>query len=297
MGNGRKARLKPSSRPKHSEYGVSRARQISVDAIDWSLAIRSINVDHVDRLAGAAHLPALKVWEYEPGRYRGIDGYHRWRLAKDRGVISVAAIVHRFAKGKEGERAFDFECVQSNIQHGLPLTRDERDHAIVRIWSRWGRSGARPAGVTLEKLGHLFNLTRPRVHQILAAAELDSAPQHAAQAGNNSSGPMNNLTEQPRHLSEPNDGGTQRAIGGARRYSAARPRGYSSFARFSAATQRLSKVLSDTEFLNKLLVERPLDVLQALDELRALMNKVEKASSRESSNTETRQDCREIEMP
>src|SRR5262245_30229286 len=82
--------------------------QVPSDAIDWSFAIRSISLPHMERLAAATRVPAITVWEFLPRQYRGIDGYHRWRLAKDRGDKSVAAVVQHFPKGEEGERTFDF---------------------------------------------------------------------------------------------------------------------------------------------------------------------------------------------
>jgi hypothetical protein len=173
---------RPGRRPRSPAGGansrvdpVPASRRIALDAIDWSLAIRTINVEHVGRLADAAVLPPILVWEFETGRYRGIDGYHRWRLAKSRGETTVVAAVHRFPAGAAGEKAFDLECVRANLRHGLPLTRDERDRAIVRIWRRWGqREGGE--GETLEDLGRLFNLTKQRIHQIVAAAQRSDVP-------------------------------------------------------------------------------------------------------------------------
>src|SRR5206468_4844530 len=70
-----------------------------------------------------------------------------------------------FPAGKQGEKAFDFECVQSNMEHGLPLSREERDRAIFPIWERWGAS--RVEGETLDRLGKIFNPTKQRIHQIV----------------------------------------------------------------------------------------------------------------------------------
>ena len=229
----------------------TKTREISPDAIDWSGAIRSINVDHVERLAGAAQLPAIKVWEFQPGRYRGIDGYHRWRLAKDRGDKVVEVIVLHFPKGSEGEKAFDFECVQSNLQHGLPLTREERDRAIIQIWNRWGADTAMSGGETLESLGKLFNLTKQRIHQIVSTAELPAA----------------------RRVEEPYpDMLEDRENAASRTGKRAVPGGFSTFGRFSAATRRLSRVLEDSDLIRDLLRQRRTDVLDELRQLRRLID-------------------------
>jgi hypothetical protein len=228
-------------------------REIPTDAIDWSGAIRSINVDHVDRLAGAAELPAINVWEFQPGRYRGIDGYHRWRLAKDRGDNGVQVIVRQFPKGAEGEKAFDFECVLSNLRHGLPLTREERDRAIVRIWKRWGDRRTTLTAETLESLGKLFNLTKQRIHQILSAAESPEEP---------------SVDDRSRDSLEDFDTVASRT---GRRVV---PGGFSNFGRFSAATRRLSRVLDDADLIRDLLRQRRPEIVEQLRYLRGLIDMV-----------------------
>ena len=224
----------------------SAKRRIATEAIDWSLALRSINVEHVERLSGAERLPPIKVWEFAPGQFRGIDGFHRWGVAKERGDAHVEVIVRHFPAGKQGEKAFDFECVQSNMEHGLPLSRDERDRAILRIWQRWG--GARVEGETLDHLGQIFNLTKQRIHQIVRSggrAEVSpggTSPTGAAGSGEHGRG------QSPKRF---------RASGR-----------FSSFGRFSAATRRLSRLLADTDVLGELLSQRRSEVVEELLQLR-----------------------------
>src|SRR5229473_3147736 len=203
------------------------------------------------REGSGAQLPAIKVWAFQPGRYRGIDGYHRWHLANDRGDKVVEVIVRQFPKGREGEKAFDFECVQSNLQHGLPLTREERDRAIMRIWNRWGDRRTTWGAETLESLGKLFNLTKQRVHQILSAAEPPEEP-----------------TVDERRPDTFGDLGTAASRTGKR----ALPGGFSNFGRFSAATRRLSRVLEDTELIRDLLHQRRPEILEELRQLRGLID-------------------------
>jgi hypothetical protein len=238
-------------------------RQIAVDAIDWSFAIRPINVEHLDRLLGAASLPAIKVWEFQRNQYRGIDGYHRWRMLKDSGADRVTTSVCHFPKGIEGEKAFEFECVESNMQHGLPLTREERDRAIVRIWARWGRSGARSDGETLDRVGRLFNLTKQRIHQILAtkqAAESESLLTLHLESGHQT------------------DTGQGPAAAKVVRLSVAGR--FSSFGRFSAATRRISRLLANTDFVVSLFRERQSEVFDELNSLRSLIDELLRRSAK-----------------
>ena len=211
-------------------------RRISIDAIDWTMAVRDLHGDHLERLAGAARLPPLNVWEFEPGRFRGVDGYHRWRIAKNRGDETVPAVIAHFPKGPAGEKQFDLESIRSNLQHGLPFTKAERDEVIRRFWRRWGHTERRQEGETLDDIGKIFSLTRQRIHQILAAA-----PE-----------------------AEP------------------RERGFSTLGRFTAATRRISTLLTDREFVEQLLQEQEAEVAGALRELHAL---IESVLSQKASNT------------
>jgi hypothetical protein len=214
--------------PKHPSPAVPPqrqpdVRQVPVNAIEWSFVIRAIDVIHLERLRGAARLPAIKVWEVKPGVYRGIDGYHRWRVGRDRGDEQVLAVLYRFPNSSEGEQAFETECIRSNIHHGLPLTKAQRDAAILGFWSRWGRTEGRAHGETLDSIGKLFSLTRQRVHQIVSLTAASDEPSGE--------------------------------------------RGFSSFARFTAATRRLSTLLADSAFLDQLVDERSDDVLNGLHEM------------------------------
>jgi hypothetical protein len=143
--------------------------------IDWSSALRTANRAHVGRLADATTLPLVVVWEIERGQFRGVDGFHRWLLAKARGERSVRAEVRHYPQGDAGEKRFDFDSIELNIQHGLPLTRYERDRAILRLWRRWGRAENRSDGVTLEEVGRVFNLTKQRVGQIVRSKKTEMA--------------------------------------------------------------------------------------------------------------------------
>ena len=80
-----KVKARSTRETSRAESRPAPLRQIPIGAVDWSLAIRPISVDHVERLAAAAQLPPVRVWEVQPGQYRGIDGFHRWRLANERG--------------------------------------------------------------------------------------------------------------------------------------------------------------------------------------------------------------------
>jgi hypothetical protein len=259
---------RPASRPKPKHTSPTRpaaqrpaSQEIPLASIDWSYTLRAINVEHVERLAGAASLPPIAVWEYQPRRYRGIDGYHRWRLAKHRGAAVVPALVHRFPSGPAGEKAFEFECVRTNLQHGLPLTREERNRAIARLWNRWGRTHAHPGGHTLDDLGRLFNLTKQRVHQILAARPAELDERRAAAFDRDSAGP--GAAPAARLNTLPPAGGR---VG--------RPGRFSTMGRFSAATHRLKNLLRDVEFVSDVLDEDRSAALGQLRELQTLIDEV-----------------------
>jgi hypothetical protein len=234
---------RPPKRPADGRAGAAR-RHIATDAIDWSLALRSINLEHLERLSGAERLPPIMVWEYSPGQFRGIDGFHRWGVARERGDRHVEVIVKHFPPGRLGEKAFDFECVRSNIEHGLPLSREERDRAILRIWQRWG--GARVEGETLDHLGQIFNLTKQRIHQIVRSGGAAELPNLGSPNGSTAPG---------------HNGGP-----GPKRFRASGR--FSSFGRFSAATRRLSRLLADTDVLRELLRQRRAEVVEELVQLR-----------------------------
>src|SRR5262245_64862160 len=152
----------------------SDVREVPIEAIDWSSALRSPNRAHVGRLADATSLPLPVVWEVERGKFRGVDGFHRWLVAKAQGDKRIQAEIRHYPQGEQGEKRFDFESIELNIQHGLPLTRYERDRAILRLWRRWGRREDRPDGVTLEDVGRVFNLTKQRVGQIIQSNGADT---------------------------------------------------------------------------------------------------------------------------
>jgi hypothetical protein len=209
-------------------------------------------MEHVARLAAASELPPIRIWEFQPGKFRGVDGYHRWRLAKARGARDVEAQKCRFPAGDRGERDFQLECIRSNIQHGLPLTREQRDRAILQIWNHWGRCSAGPEnGVTLEQLGKLFNLTKARIHQIVS-------PKDTAGRGLDSSQDFDSLKSESVE---------EVAV-------KTRPGRFSTFGRFSAAAVRLSKLLGDEDFVGKLFRERDPNALKILVQLRSLIDSV-----------------------
>ncbi len=234
---------------------VSLTERIPTASIDWRDTLRPINIEHIERLAGAVQLPAIHVWEFQPGRYRGIDGYHRWRLAKHRGENAVEAVIRHFPAGATGEKAYELECVRSNLQHGLPLSPGDRNRAIKRLWSRWGRAEGRPDGYTLDELGQLFNLTKQRVHQIVLTTQ---TPQTGTQGERQSTREGAGL-DVAQVRGRPRTGVTGR---------------FSTFGRFSAATHRMANLLRDAEFMSGLLGESRSEVIEQLQGVRGLIDEV-----------------------
>jgi hypothetical protein len=234
------------------------SREISIDSIDWSEAVRGIDPEHARRLASAATLPPVVVWEFEKGKFRGIDGFHRWQVAKARGSRTLGVVIRRYAAGPEGQKRFEFDCVQMNIKHGLPLTRDQRDRAITRLWNRWGRSSKRLDGMTLDEIAHTFNLTKQRIHQVIVS---NATSQPATGNAELAAAPVT-LEESPR------PGAGPQVMKGSR----GRATGFSTLGRFTAATKRLSTVLSDVQFVRQLIQSHQVEVRELLLDLRALLD-------------------------
>lgn len=109
-----------------------------------------IDPEHVRRLAesDAEFQPILVHRE----TMRVVDGMHRLRAVKLRGRNTLAA---QWFEGDERE-AF-LLAVESNVKHGLPLSREERKHAALRIlryhpdWS--DRSIAKMSGLSAKSVG------------------------------------------------------------------------------------------------------------------------------------------------
>ncbi|GHG51853.1 ParB N-terminal domain-containing protein [Streptomyces griseocarneus] len=86
------------------------------------------NPEHIRALAESdAQLPPIVVM---PSTMRVIDGMHRLRAAELRGATEIEV---RYFEGEEKD-AFVL-AVESNVTHGLPLTRDDRKAAAARILS------------------------------------------------------------------------------------------------------------------------------------------------------------------
>lgn len=235
------------------------AREIPIDSIDWSATVRGIDSEHAERLEGAVALPPVAVWEFEKGKFRGIDGFHRWQVARSRGRRKIEALVHDYSSSSEGQRQFEFDSVRMNIEHGLPLTREQRDRAIIRLWTRWGRNGTRQSGVTLDELAKIFNLTKQRIHQVVASTPPSESGSVAADAGG---------VGAPHDRASAVEGG---ASGGVEE-DRVRAAGFSPLGRFTAATRRLSSVLSDVQFVRQLLQYHHLEVREQLAQLRGLLD-------------------------
>lgn len=161
-------------------------------------------------------------------------------VAKAQGDKRVQAEVRHYPQGELGEKRFDFESIELNIQHGLPLTRYERDRALLRLWRRWGRREDRPDGVTLEEIGRVFNLTKQRVGQIVQSNKSD-----AGRAV----------------LSEGLEGDASKNATGFR-------------TRLNAAAKRLTTVLRDTNVMRQLISDQRPETRKTLQELRDLLDVV-----------------------
>jgi hypothetical protein len=153
--------------------------EVPVDQIIESSRIRRLDRRHVERLAEVPDggLPPIRVSRAARDRFVLVDGCHRLEACRVKGQATVEAVVLRYEPGAEGRRWFALDQYRFNRDHGLPLSRRDRDRAIVRLWARWGEG----KGLTLEELGRAFGLTKQRVGQILSKGS-DSPARPAARS-------------------------------------------------------------------------------------------------------------------
>ncbi|THA24796.1 transcriptional regulator [Streptomyces sp. RKND-216] len=141
---------KPGYRPEGSF-------QIAVRSLRQADSPRfGINLEHVRRLAEseAVFQPILVHRE----TMRVVDGMHRVHAVKLRGQHTLAA------EWFEGDECAAFMvAVESNAQHGLPLSREERKQAALRIlryhpdWS--DRAIAKTSGLSARSVGTIRRQT------------------------------------------------------------------------------------------------------------------------------------------
>lgn len=115
-----------------------------------------IDLEHVRRLAESeAEFQPILVHRKT---MRVVDGMHRVHAAKLRGQHTIAV---QWFEGDE-QAAF-LVAVESNVRHGLPLSREERKQAALRILSRhsdWSdRSIAKMSGLSAKSVGVLRRQT------------------------------------------------------------------------------------------------------------------------------------------
>jgi hypothetical protein len=92
----------------------------------YSPRIQGEDAEHIRALAAAVDdLPAIVV--HRP-TMRVIDGMHRLRAAVERGESEI--LVEYFAGSEED--AF-VRAVRDNVRHGLPLSRADREAAVLRL--------------------------------------------------------------------------------------------------------------------------------------------------------------------
>ncbi|WP_369226013.1 winged helix-turn-helix transcriptional regulator [Streptomyces sp. R39] len=131
--------------------------QIAVGSVRQGDSPRfGIDIEHVRRLAESdAEFQPILVHRKT---LRVVDGMHRVRAAKLRGQHTLAA---RWFEGDE-QTAF-LVAVESNVRHGLPLSREERKQAALRILGRhpdWSdRSIAKMSGLSAKSVGSLRRQT------------------------------------------------------------------------------------------------------------------------------------------
>jgi len=98
--------------------------------------------------------PALKVWQSEDGSYAIIDGFHRREAAIRAGIKKLGCEVLDVPKDDLLALAYRF-----NRDHGVPLSRAERDRIIVKLRVETGK--------TQEEIGKAIGLSQNRISEIL----------------------------------------------------------------------------------------------------------------------------------
>lgn len=137
-------------------------REIPIDKIRCE-PVRDLSKEHLKRLVESGDdLPAVSVRLNRKGGYDLIDGLHRVLRAKQLGQAAIKARIIAYSPDEHGQMKFELDRYGFNVKHGLPLTRKQRDEAIHKLWSEWHEKG-----LTLEKLGDTFTLTKQRIQQIL----------------------------------------------------------------------------------------------------------------------------------
>jgi ParB-like chromosome segregation protein Spo0J len=109
---------------------------------DRRVQVREVLDDEtVERYSEATDLPPVAVVDVPQLGYLLTDGWHRVAAAAERGDDTIEATV------TEGtlEQAIEAACL-ANVRHGLPLTTEERNEAIVRLDALPKRTAGAAAG-------------------------------------------------------------------------------------------------------------------------------------------------------
>jgi ParB-like chromosome segregation protein Spo0J len=136
-----------------------------------------INIDHVRVLAEVdLNLPPILV---QRSTMRVIDGAHRVQAAASRGAKMISA---RYFDGDESA-AFVL-AVESNVEHGLPLTLAERTSAaarIIRSYPQWSdrRIGA-VTGLSPKTVGAIRTRSSEEIPQSRVRVGLDGRARRVA---------------------------------------------------------------------------------------------------------------------
>lgn len=147
------------------------AEEMGINKIDDDKALflrDEPNPDAINRYAekyesgGLDALPPLIIQEET---LKLIDGFHR-KMALDR-IGSRRALVEEIETGNP--RA---EAVRRNIEHGVPLSREERDEQIKKLYDE---------GFTQSEIGEIFGLTRSAISKILNISDVKNSRTNISQ--------------------------------------------------------------------------------------------------------------------
>jgi ParB-like chromosome segregation protein Spo0J len=130
--------------------------KVQVDDIraDWELQVRKeLDSDAVDRYQDLwDSMPALELYRVEDELLL-VDGFHRFEAATGLGLSEVEATITDGTHEQAEEAA-----ILANTEHGLPLTKPERNEAIKRLCA---------LGWNYADIGARFGITKGRISQLL----------------------------------------------------------------------------------------------------------------------------------
>jgi len=138
---------------------VTKTIPISKLKNDDEYVIRPLNEDAINRYVDLFKAGKQKSIKIQKGTNLIVDGYHRVEAAKRLGLEKIKANVIDIPDNEIRSQAF-----KANKNHGVPLTREERDELIVKLYHKDGK--------TPQQIADIIELTDRWIREILSQAEV-----------------------------------------------------------------------------------------------------------------------------